>query len=62
MGEGLFVPEGRFSRWMLSQALRARLQSCCPSGTKYIFGVEALIKLALMGFQPWERYLSGEEP
>ena len=28
---------------------------CCPYGTKYILRAEALIKLALMGFQPWER-------
>ena len=26
-------PTGRFSRWTISQALRARLRSCCPSGT-----------------------------
>jgi len=30
-----------------SQALRARLRSCCPSGTRYILRAEALIKLAL---------------
>jgi hypothetical protein len=30
------VPTGRFSRWTLYEALRARLQSCCPSGTKNI--------------------------
>jgi hypothetical protein len=30
------VPTGRFSRWTLSLALRARLRSCCPSGTKKI--------------------------
>jgi hypothetical protein len=42
-------PTGRFSRWTPSQALRARLLSCCPSGTKYILRAEALIKLALMG-------------
>jgi hypothetical protein len=52
-------PTGRFSRWTLSLALRARLRSCCPSG-KYILRAEALIKLAPMGltllspgFQPW---------
>jgi hypothetical protein len=33
-------------------ALRAWLRSCCPSGTKYILPVEALIKLALIGFRP----------
>jgi hypothetical protein len=31
---------------------RAWLRSGCPSGTKYILTVEALIKLALMGFTP----------
>jgi hypothetical protein len=45
-------PTGRFSWWTLFQALRARLLSCCPSGTKYILRAEALIKLALMGLSP----------
>ena len=26
---------------------------CCPTGRKYILRAEALIKLALIGFQPW---------
>ena len=41
-------PPGRFFAGTLSQALRARLRSGCPSGTKR-FRAEALIKLALMG-------------
>jgi hypothetical protein len=40
------------------QALRAWLRSCCPSGTKYILFVEALIKLALMGLKPWAQVYS----
>jgi hypothetical protein len=35
-------PTGRFSLGGdISQALRARLRSCCPSGTKYILRTEA---------------------
>src|SRR5580692_10555152 len=45
-------PGGRFS-----QALRARLLSCCPSGTKYIFATGPLIKLALMGLKPRAEYV-----
>jgi hypothetical protein len=45
-------PTGRFSGWALSQALRARLQSHCPSGTKYILRAETLIRLALMDLNP----------
>jgi hypothetical protein len=40
------------------QALRAWLRSCCPSGTKYILPVEALIKLALIGLKPWAKFFS----
>ena len=42
-------PTGRFFGGLLSQALRAWLRSCCPSGTKYILSAEALTKLELMG-------------
>src|SRR6202035_5517903 len=43
------VPYGT-ALWVgATQALRAWLRSCCPSGTKPI---EAWIKLALMGFHP----------
>jgi hypothetical protein len=38
---------GRFSRHFVPGYDR-----CCPSGTNYILRAEALIKLALMGFQP----------
>jgi hypothetical protein len=40
------------SRRSLSQALRARLRSCCPSGTKYVLRANVLIKLALAGLKP----------
>jgi hypothetical protein len=42
---------GRLFRRTLSQALRARLRSACPSGTKSHSSIEGpRIKLALMGF------------
>ena len=45
------------------QALRARLPSCCPSGTN-TFRAKALIKLALMGFTGLDFYQgpSGAHP
>jgi hypothetical protein len=46
------VPYGTDFSEDASQALRAWLRSYCPSGTKYIFRAEALIKLALWGFNP----------
>jgi hypothetical protein len=46
------LPYGTVLSGSLSQALRAWLRSCCPSGTKYILRVEALIKLALMRVNP----------
>jgi hypothetical protein len=39
------VPYGTVLSRYASQALRARLRSYCPSGTKYILRAEALIKL-----------------
>src|SRR6202035_5236282 len=49
-------PTGRLFGLALSQALRAWLRSCYPSGTK---PVEALIKLALLGgHKPSKLYLS----
>jgi hypothetical protein len=46
------VPYGKVLLEGASQALRARLRSYCPFGTKYILRAEALIKLALMGLSP----------
>jgi hypothetical protein len=40
-----------------SQALRARLRSHCPFGTKAIRLRESLIKLALMGLKPRAEYI-----
>jgi hypothetical protein len=45
------VPYGTVLSGDASQALRAWLRSYCPSGTKYILRPEALITLALMGFE-----------
>jgi hypothetical protein len=47
------VPYGTDLSGHASQALHARLRSVVPTGRKYILRAEALIKLALMGFQPW---------
>jgi hypothetical protein len=49
--------DGSFSGWRFPgfQALCAGLRSCSPSsGAKYILRAGALIKLALIGFQPRE--------
>src|ERR1700676_699379 len=43
--------DGRFPRHFVPMALRARLRSACPSGTKSHSSIEGpRIKLALMGF------------
>ena len=49
------VPTGRFFWGTLPRHFVPGYDRCCPYGTKYILRAEALIKLALMGFQPWER-------
>jgi hypothetical protein len=46
------VPYGQFFRGTLSQALRAKLRSCCPSGTKYIRPPRLCLSQRLWGFNP----------
>jgi hypothetical protein len=48
-GANQTVPYGTALLGGAAQALRARLRSCCPSGTRYILRAGVLIKLALMG-------------
>jgi hypothetical protein len=47
------VPTGRFFSGTLPRHFVPGYDRCCPYGTKYILRAGALIKLALMGFQPW---------
>ena len=51
-GKDFHPSVGAYSQAHMSQALRARLRSHCPSGTKAIRPSRPRIKLALMGFQP----------
>jgi hypothetical protein len=54
-GKDFHLSVGAYFQAHMSQALRARLRSHGPSGTKTIRpSGEPRIELALMGFQPWE--------
>jgi hypothetical protein len=48
-------PTGRIFRGNASLALRAKLRSIVPTGRKSIHRAEALIKIALIGFNPGYR-------
>jgi hypothetical protein len=56
-GKDFHPSVGAYFQAHLSQALRARLRSACPSGTKAIRSSKTRIKLAFMPLRPgaWQR-------